>query len=213
METERNFIFDPSLVLYLPLYKLDGASFVSKDAYGHLCTVTGALWKPYGRNFDGMDDKIALGSILNSLTSITLIAWFNSSDVTASQAIIAKWGTNLNWYVGIYGSNFRGVAKSGGGDRGGSGNITLVNNTWYCGAFVCASEDQRLYLNAQSDMTPTTIAGDVDSSTQNVFIGARGNDGTAWLCKNLIGEVLVFNRALSSAEVLRHYLATKWKYK
>ena len=38
------FIFDPSLVLYLSLWKLDGDSFMSKDAYGHLCTVTGALY-------------------------------------------------------------------------------------------------------------------------------------------------------------------------
>ena len=53
-----NFIFDPSLVLYLPLHQRDGSSFMSKDAYGHVCTVTGAVWTPEGRLFDGVDDYI-----------------------------------------------------------------------------------------------------------------------------------------------------------
>ena len=61
-----NFIFDPSLVLYLPLYQLDGASFVSKDAHGHLCSVTGALWRPNGRWFDGTDDTIAADSVASA---------------------------------------------------------------------------------------------------------------------------------------------------
>jgi hypothetical protein len=53
---------DPDLVLYLPLWSADlkGDSFYSKDSYAHLCTVTGALWTPQGRHFDGVDDKIAV---------------------------------------------------------------------------------------------------------------------------------------------------------
>ena len=53
---KSDFIFDPSLALYLPLYELDGASFVSRDAYGYLCTITGASWKLRGYKFDGVDD-------------------------------------------------------------------------------------------------------------------------------------------------------------
>jgi len=53
-----NFVFDPSLELYLPLYELDGSSFMSKDACGHICLVTGALWGSQGRTFDGGDDYI-----------------------------------------------------------------------------------------------------------------------------------------------------------
>ena len=70
-----DFIFDPSMVLYLPLYELDGASFMSKDAYGHLCTVTGALWTSQGRDFDGIDDSITLPTAFDSLTDLTLEAW------------------------------------------------------------------------------------------------------------------------------------------
>ena len=57
-----DFIFDPSLALYLPLYELDGASFMSKDAYGHSCTAIGALWRPNGRWLDGINDYINCGA-------------------------------------------------------------------------------------------------------------------------------------------------------
>jgi len=50
-----DFIFDPSLVLCLPLYERDGSSFPSRDTYGHLCTVTGALWRENGHYFGGLD--------------------------------------------------------------------------------------------------------------------------------------------------------------
>ena len=58
---KRRFKLDPSLVLYLPLYELDGSSFRSRDAYGHLATVTGALWTPQGRTLMGQMTKLTAG--------------------------------------------------------------------------------------------------------------------------------------------------------
>ena len=71
-----NFIYDPSLVLYLPFYQLDGASFMSKDKHGYPCTVTGALWRPDGHYFDGTDDKIVVpdAASLDITTGITIEA-------------------------------------------------------------------------------------------------------------------------------------------
>src|SRR3990167_5915362 len=57
------FGLDPSLVLYLPLWKKDGSSFMSDDAYGHLATVTGATWGSQGRTFDGVDDLIEANTV------------------------------------------------------------------------------------------------------------------------------------------------------
>ena len=83
-----DFIFDPSLVLYLPLYELDGASFISKDANGHLCTVTGALWRPNGHYFDGTDDKIDCGAGTNLAVAneITIEAWINPESLGEGSA-------------------------------------------------------------------------------------------------------------------------------
>ncbi|MDO8687497.1 MAG: hypothetical protein Q7K41_02790, partial [Dehalococcoidales bacterium] len=64
-----DFIFDPSLVLYLPLYEPDSSSLMSKDAYGHLAAVTGATWGTLGRTFDGSDDQIDCGNASSLVTA------------------------------------------------------------------------------------------------------------------------------------------------
>lgn len=48
------------LKLFLPLYRLDGGSLASCEVFGHAATVTGALWRPYGQYFDGIDDYISV---------------------------------------------------------------------------------------------------------------------------------------------------------
>ena len=59
------FLLDPSLVLYLPLYQLDGASFMSRDAYGHLGVNYGSTWTPQGRSFDGVDDYVIVPNVVD----------------------------------------------------------------------------------------------------------------------------------------------------
>ena len=69
---------DPSLRLYLPLYELDGQSFRSRDAYGHLCTVTGAKRGFNWWEFDGVDDVITIPhSSAHLFSNVTVIAWVN----------------------------------------------------------------------------------------------------------------------------------------
>uniref|UniRef100_A0A6M3LAS4 Putative lectin/glucanase superfamily protein n=1 Tax=viral metagenome TaxID=1070528 RepID=A0A6M3LAS4_9ZZZZ len=72
-------------LLYLPLWNpgLSGSTFKSIDPYGHLCTVTGALYGSTGRTFDGADDLINCGSgaSLDDIfdTGGTYLAWINPS--------------------------------------------------------------------------------------------------------------------------------------
>src|SRR4030042_2091010 len=73
-------ILDPSLVLYLPLPKLDGASFISGDACGHPIVNSGAFWTPRGRSFDGIDDLIDCGgSPAFDSQQYTLTCWFRTT--------------------------------------------------------------------------------------------------------------------------------------
>lgn len=93
---------DPYLKLYLPLYELDGSSFMSKDAYGHLCTVTGALWRPNGRWFDKTSDIITCGNIG---TARTLCFWFKPDTTTESiLEEIDDVGVTINAGSMVYGS-------------------------------------------------------------------------------------------------------------
>ena len=90
-------LIDPSVVLYLPLYRIDGGSQVSRDAYGQAVNVTGALWTPVGRSFDGVDDVINCGaaSSLDLQYYFTIAAWINP----------ASYGENNNGFITAKGWN------------------------------------------------------------------------------------------------------------
>ena len=218
-----NFIFDSSLVLYLPLYQLDGASFMSRDAYGHLCTVTGALWTPRGRTFDGDDDRIASSSssAFAAVTGITIMIWCK---ITTQAAV------NTLAQIGS-GDNFRAVFnlnQNGAGDAS-AGNIRvhirttptgavgvgttvppLSNDTW---AFVTLRYDKinlEGWVNNEQKCTLARTESLTGDDPAICYIGATDtltNDTTG-----TVGEVLIYNRALTPQEIQHNYLSTRWRY-
>ena len=81
---KHHWVYDPFVCLYLPLRELDGASFMSRDHYGHLCTVAGARWTPEGYSYDKVDDVItipdhvAVQNIFDSPGG-SLVAWVKAN--------------------------------------------------------------------------------------------------------------------------------------
>ena len=210
-----DFIFDSSLVLYLPLYRLDGASFISKDAYGHLCTVTGALWRPNGRYFDNVDDRIDCGSspLLRMTTDTTISAWARTSDLSDNRGVVSKsniavedrlalWFTlDANFVCYKESANDGGIALSGG--------IVIVD-TWYFWTVRIGSAGFDLRING------TLIDGDADTNVlrdgthKNLYLGLDHNNDNP--LSGMIGEVWIYNRALSPIEIQHNYLATRGRY-
>jgi len=207
------YILDPSLVLYLPLHQLDGASFASRDAYGHLCSVTDALWTPQGRDFDGVDDYIDCGTGLgtnfgNGVKAISLETWFKL-DVIDNDGL---------FYIGDLNSTQGEFA------------ITLDTNTMrfrmsnmtfnqpypfseftsfhhlvatYDGVFGKAFLDSTRIIDA-AFTTGLNLSG-LKTIIGAYFSNANTVDG-------IIGEVRIYNRALTAQEIQHNYLATKWRY-
>lgn len=219
-----DFIFDPSLVLYLPLWKrdaADGQSFMSDDAYGHLCTVTGALWTPRGRTFDGIADIITIPahSSINNLPALTLIAWLNptSAGEDAAGTIICKSpsiqtvlrlsASLLPVFEVDYVTTDLGMFPTTAVSLSTNQMLTV---TWD-GSRTAANV--LMYLNEvllTPDFTRDGVGDRVDDSASDLIIGnipsgTRTFDG-------LIGEVWLYNRILNPLEIQRNYLATKWRY-
>lgn len=208
-------IFDSSLVLYLPLYEMDGASFKSRESFGHLCTVNGALWRPKGRGFDKSDDVVSAGAIpaFNVGTGdLSFLVWFNADNVTDTQAIFRN-RTGENAYA--WGSYIGGGAVYAHW-RNGAGSIKaqsvpIVVNTWYCLAGVRQSGNVYGYLNSVS-MGAAVSGADMNLAAHlEAPLGAHNTPYQGFF-GGLIGEVVVYNRALTPAEIQRNYLATKWRY-
>jgi len=206
------FIFDPSLVLYLPLYDLDGGSFMSKDAYGHLCPVTGALWTPQGRYFDGTDDEIRCGKhiALQATTDTTILVWANPTD-GAYDCIVHKTnkaGTD-RYTLWAIGRTFKECQNDGGYYVGDS---TAPTGVWTLFGLTFGSTGFRMSLNGVAHGVDATNTSVMTTGTyQELMIG---EDMTgSYDFKGLMGEVWIFSRILSLVEIQGIYLATKWRYR
>ena len=212
-----DFVFDPSLVLYLPLWKLDGASIMSQDAYGHTCTVTGALWRPNGTYFDGSDDNIATSAVglptgagdrtlevwfkgpsLAGITNDTIIGWGSSVAQQASTLSIGTVGDSKPMFWGYNSDLTFGTA--------------LTDDTWYhLVATVAGGTAVIGYNNGNTDGSSTITALNTPAST--TFYVADFTGATFGNCTCTIGEVRIYSRALTPQEIQHNYLATKWRYR
>ena len=226
IDSPEDFIYDPSLVLYLPLYRLDGASFISRDAYGHLCTVTGALWTPQGRSFNGVDDYINCGKLasLNNLSAFTLIAYIypKTAGELDSGRIFHKaldnntsgWRWNCasiskDLYFSVDYATTVLVSRS---------KINFITfNAWnlvaltWDGSVTAANVHQ--YCNgveSSSYQTQTDGAGArVTDAGSDLLLGNTPDTTKSY--DGIIGEVPIYNRVLTVAEIQNNYPATKWR--
>lgn len=207
-----NFIFDRSLVLYLPLYELDGASFMSRDAYGHSCNVIGASWRPYGREFDGTDDYLDFPNKLpTQYNTITFTAWIrhswqagdSSEYVVSSEAKTVSQGLVLalrSFTDGMY------LNRK-------AANQPLYNlpsaNEWVhiTVTAIDFNTAPKLYYNV---LLQTNNGGSNYGTPDNERIGTRSAGDNF---KGDIGEVWIYNRVLTLLEIQHNYLATKWRYR
>ena len=219
-----SFIVDDSLVLYLPLWALKGSSFKSVDAYKHTCTVTDAFWIPRGRDFNGISAYLvtpALAPLQVGTGDFTISIWVNLDTVGGAAQNIVR----LSYNTGVV-SDYRSAGffeqggviyvhsrTAAGGEKAASNAI--ADTTWYRLTVVRISEVVYGYINGVA-MTTTGIAGaDFDySSGGKVYIGAQDNEagGASYFTEGVIGEVSIYNRALTAQEVQHNYLTTRWRY-
>ena len=223
-----DFIFDSGLVLYLPLYERDGSSFMSKDAYGHLYTVTGALWTPRGRSFDGSDDYVTIPdhAAFDIATKLTFLSWVKS-DVVASVAdqdyIASKYATDeREWAFRTLNTGVLAIYFGDPNDGSFEGRVEsdvahiTSTTTYYLVGFTFSSGTVVLYVNGAA-VDSSTATGAVPATLYNgsadILIGNTADLGVGQFWDGLQGEVWLYSRALTFLEIQHIYLATKWRYR
>jgi hypothetical protein len=212
---ERDFVYDPTLALYLPLWKKDGASFRSDDRHGHLCTRTGALWRPDGYSFDG-DDWIdcSSSSVLNITDVITVFMWFKmADDANYNYVLLAKTANVaiLRLRSG-HGSPLRISWKLGATESNSSAQVVAGN--WYSLAVTfnnaVATGNKKIYLNGKLDIAYTQAGNMPDTAGSPLYIG---KNTAAWANHNgSVGEVAIWRRESSPHEILALHESTKGRY-
>ncbi len=217
-----DFIFDPSLVLYLPLYELNGASFMSRYAYGHVTAVTGALWTPRGISFDGTDDYIEIpdhNALDLGAGSFTLEIWVLPQELKGDMGFLSKQGvwnlgaTSIGYQVAFEGDVVTfdckdGVARNTLSTPAG---VFTVNNYHHIVAVRSVEGDYRkIYVDGIEQASAASVSANL---TNAVALRLGYDAGADRRFHGLGGEVRIYNRALTPLEIQRNYLSTKWRYR
>ena len=213
-----DFVCDPNLVLYLPLSEVDGAAFASRDAYGHLCAVTGALWTPQGRSFDGVDDFItpptSVPACLKPTTALTFEAFLKITSSAGFQYIGAYRLGGIRFYLAGGNPGIE-LYTSTPGDHGCVWASSIADGSWhhFLAAYDTSLSTQNLNLYIDTVLRATSNWTEpVNYGTGYWAIGRCGNDSSGYF-SGLLGEVRLYSRALTPLEAMHNYLATKWRYK
>jgi len=166
------------------------------------------------RDFDGTDDSINLGDVPMDATptGLTVSCWIKPQTISGRHDIVNKYsvsggrreftlyqsGSRLEWTVQEVPTVFNGASVL----------ITsnfLVVGTWYqIVATFAANSEMKLYSNGSeiASLTVASVPSNFVNTTQELFIGTGPSvpffDG-------LIGNVRLYNRALSSTEVSSIY--------
>jgi len=207
-------IKDPSLVLYLPLWYPDsettGSTIISKDINRRSCSVTGAIWTPQGRYFDGTDDTIVTATNIgiSGQADRTIEIWAKPS----ADGLAVNWGTFNNYQHWA-------LQAQTGTWRCSDGAITLDSTKAYSSTVfqhvVCTytgSDDiAKIFVDAVQYGGSLQFSDNVNTLDSPVKIGERVTVNT-FDYAGIIGEVRIYSRALTLSEVQRNYLATKWRY-
>ena len=207
-----DFIHDPALRLYLPLYELDGSPFMSKDAYGHLNTATGTRWTLQGRAFNATTDKVvvpASPSLTFGTGNWSWLTWVKMPRAK-NKFILGKGGVgDVAWRAEVTAGAtrlyFKGEASFV------SANALFDHNTLTFLAAVRVGNDCLFYRNGVlfSTSVGALTTGNDDTDT-DLFIGSRTGATTA--LDGTMGEILMYSRDLTPFEIQHKYLATKWRY-
>ncbi|MFC1914369.1 LamG domain-containing protein [Chloroflexota bacterium] len=192
---------------------------MSRDAYGHLCTVTGALWRPYGRYFDGADDGINCGNspaLGFGTGDFTLEVWVYCNGYvnngSTHNGIVVR-GTLTAGNTGMYGIYLLNTNKpkfSIDTDvNSAMATVHDISGGWHHLIGLRNGSAIALYVDTVQDGMGTN-SGSTDSSLDLVL----GRDtGVYRYFDGTIGEVRISNRALNPQEIQRNYLSTKWRYR
>ena len=217
-------------VLYAPLWRpeLAGSPFNSNGVYGiptQNCTVTGALWTSQGRRFDGIDDSIDCGSasVLDDLAPFTFLAWIyptGAGEGGNGTVIWKETAGNSGTFFQLYNNDLRLLLRIDHATDdvyryGTAGEVKLniwqqVVATWD-GSTTAANG--HIYINTIEITYGGSLNGvgaRVSDAANNLLIG--NNLAGSFTFAGTIGEVLIYNRALTPLEIQRNYQTTKWRY-
>ncbi|KKN78436.1 hypothetical protein LCGC14_0349680 [marine sediment metagenome] len=206
-------------VLHLPAWhpSLKGPVFKSPDPYGHTGTVTGATHGDDGWVFDG-DDVITVTNptgIPVGSEARTMLIWVKPDDFVVGSNHIFVYGTfSNNEYCGLFIQETTGEFKFGGHtNNADSGfNLTAGISQLIGITYALDATDILFYVNGDLKNTDAlSSAAALNTASGTDLLVGKGKDTPTFLTGS-VGDVWVYNRALSTDEMLYIYNRTRGRY-
>lgn len=166
-------------------------------------------------NFDGSGDYVDTNQNLSSET-FTVGAWFKSSAAGIKMILSKEVNAGNPWNYRIWlngGQIYVDMSQPPGTQANLASVLTNYNNgSWYQVMFTRNDSNWYLYVNGvQVNTRVDPYTGSVINS-QEVWIGRSAYLGGSYDFNGSIGEVMIYHKVLSSAEILQNYNATKSRY-
>lgn len=174
-------------------------------------------------NFDGVDDFASFLSsdFLNPIQTMTLCTWVKYNGVYSGNyaPIIFKRNNYISSYFEQYVLAFltSGQINFTLGDGSSNQGITTTNSyinqlIYIVGVIDTIDGVVRLYINGELNSTQSIIYPFIDVSTNPLIIGSNDDIGFPGYMGGNIYNVSIYNRVLSTIEVLQNYNAQKNKF-
>ena len=185
-----------------------GTSVVDRSGYGNTGSITGATWTSLGKygsalNFSGTGNLVVISpsASLNLSTGMTIEAWVYPSATQSGWRTIVQ--REVDAYL-LHASSNAALRPAGGGTFGStlaiaSSASAIPVNTWTHLAVTYDQTTIRLFVNGVQSASRART-GALQSVSTPVRIG--GNVPYGEYFQGRIDEVRIYNRALTTAEIL-----------
>jgi len=219
----RSRIISTGLVLYLDAantssYPGTGTTWSDLSGNGNNATLSGPTFQTTNGgqfNFNGTTNFASSpnATSLNPSSQITLSLWLSSEDSSDYRSPCMKTST-FNWDNG-YGfyneaGNFRFFINLWDGPQ----TVSISRTTFSIRNIVGVYDgtNLKLYENGNLVATGSSFNSAITNSSTQLLIGQGGGNPTEYHWDGVIAQTLIYNRGLSSVEVLQNYNAEKGRF-
>lgn len=198
-----------SLVLYLPLYLLKGTKFKSVDRYASTCTVTGATWKPNGRDFNSATpDYIEIPSTETQLNftseDFSIVARAKLDAISSYHSIFMRglWNTDGYWFtIDVNGALQFLTFQAGANQLSDTDDSKVTTATWYTFGLSRDGSSGKVFINGVDETTTSGSHTNPKTSSRTAKIGIYDSK-VAYPFDGKIYLLAVWGKALSTEEHL-----------
>jgi hypothetical protein len=215
--------FDPS---NSSSYPGSGTTITDLSNSGLSGTMTNITYTSPYFTYNGTDSQVEISdnSVLEPGSGeFTMEAWFYKTSIVGSSVVLGKFDdgggeTDVSYSIRVGNANLFAQIGDGTGrvlsvDYVNSTSYTISANTWYQVVYVWKpGVSLETFINGTSIGTISTSMSSILNSTNPLYIGRYNGGEFPQNFDGRIGITRLYNKSLTSSEVLQNYNADKSKY-